>query len=156
MYYHGLRLHVVGYRREGHLPHSCQIALSPASENDLKVFQRDCVPDLYLFNKNIFADKIYRNKACWDKEQEDKNNVLYAPIKSVKGATEEDMQRDRAANDLYFQAVSSVREPIEALFGWMNEKTSIQRTSECRSTSGLLIHTIGKVAIAFLYLIFNY
>lgn len=154
IYYYGLKLHIVGYRREGHLPHPCQIALSPASENDLKVFQRDCVPD--LFNKNIFADKIYRNKAYWDKESKDKNNVLYAPIKSVKGATEDEMQRDRAANDLYSQAVSAVREPIEALFSWLNEKTNIQRASKCRSTSGLLIHTMGKIAIAFITLIFNY
>ena len=33
LYYHGLKLHMVGYRRKGHLPHPCQIALSPASEN---------------------------------------------------------------------------------------------------------------------------
>lgn len=56
LYYHGLKLHMVGYRRKGHLPHPCQIALSPASENDLKVFQSECMPD--LFNKKIFADKI--------------------------------------------------------------------------------------------------
>lgn len=38
LYYHGIKLHMVCYRRKGHLPHPCQIALSPASENDLKVF----------------------------------------------------------------------------------------------------------------------
>ena len=65
-------------------------------------------------------------------------------------------QRSKAADDIYSQAVSSVREPIEALFSWLNEKTNIQRASKCRSTCGLLIHTMGKVAIAFLYLIFNY
>ena len=43
LYYHGLKLHMVGYRRKGHLPHPCQIALSPASENDLKVFQSECM-----------------------------------------------------------------------------------------------------------------
>ena len=53
-------------------------------------------------------------------------------------------------------AVSSVREPIEALFGWLIEKTNIQRAQTCRSTTGLLIHTLGKLAIAFIFLIFNY
>ena len=38
LYYHGLKLHMIGYRRKGHLPRPCRIALSPASENDLKVF----------------------------------------------------------------------------------------------------------------------
>ena len=69
---------------------------------------------------------------------------------------EGEKQRSKAADDIYSQAVSSVREPIEALFSWLNEKTNIQRASKCRSTCGLLIHTMGKVAIAFLYLIFNY
>ena len=154
LYYHGLKLHMVGYCRKGHLPHPCQIALSPASENDLKVFQSECMPD--LFNKKIFADKIYRSSDYWEKERRNKANVFYAPVKSIKGASEEEKQRCKAADDLYSQAVSSVREPIEALFSWLNEKTNIQRACKCRSTCGLLIHTMGKVAIAFLYLIFNY
>ncbi len=56
---------MVGYRRKGHLPHPCRIALSPASENDLKVFQSECVPN--LFNKKIFADKIYRSSEYWER-----------------------------------------------------------------------------------------
>ena len=154
LYYHGLKLHMVGYRRKGHLPHPCQIALSPASENDLKVFQSECMPD--LFNKKIFADKIYRSNDYWEQERRDKANEFYAPVKSIKGDHEEEKQRSKAADDIYSQAVSSVREPIEALFSWLNEKTNIQRASKCSSTCGLLIHTMGKVAIAFLYLIFNY
>lgn len=143
-----------GRNRKGHLPHPCQIALSPASENDLKFFQSECMPD--LFNKKIFSDKIYRSSDYWEQERSDKANELYAPVKSIKGASEEERQRSKAADDLYSQAVSSVREPIEALFSWLNEKTNIQRASKCRSTCRLLIHTMGKVAIAFLYLIFNY
>ena len=38
MYYHGLKLHLVGCRRKGHIPFPYQIALSAASENDLSVF----------------------------------------------------------------------------------------------------------------------
>lgn len=109
-----------------------------------------------LFNKKIFADKIYRSSDYWERERSDRANEFYAPVKSVKGASEEEKRRSKAADDLYSQAVSSIREPIEALFSWLNEKTNIQRASKCRSTCGLLIHTMGKVAIAFLYLIFNY
>ena len=111
LYYHGLKLHMVGYRR---------------------------------------------SSDYWEQERRDKANELFAPVKSIKGASVEEKQRSKAADDLYSQAVSSVREPIEALFSWLNEKTDIQRASKCRSTCGLLIHTMGKVAIAFLYLIFNY
>ena len=77
-------------------------------------------------------------------------------MKAVKGAREEEKQRNKAADDLYSAAVSSVREPIEALFGWLIEKTNIQRAQKCRSMTGLLIHRLGKLAIVFIFLIFNY
>ena len=102
------------------------------------------------------ADKIYRSSGYWEQVRRDKANEFYAPVKTIKGASEEEKQRSKAADDLYSHAVSSVREPIEALFSWLNEKTNIQRACKCRSTCGLLIHTMGKIAIAFLFLIFNY
>lgn len=153
-YYYGLKLHLVGYRRTGHLPFPSQIVLSSASENDLSVFKRECVPA--IAGKTIFADKIYRDNPYWNMEKELKHNELLTPIKAVKGATEEERQRNKAADDLYSAAVSSVREPIEALFGWLINKTNIQRAQKCRSTAGLIIHTLGKLAIAFIYIIFNY
>ena len=81
---------------------------------------------------------------------------LFTPVKAIKGESPEITKREKAARDLFSTAVSKVRQPIESFFNWLNEKTNIQRASKCRSTCGLLIHTMGKVAIAFLYLIFNY
>ena len=91
-----------------------------------------CMPD--LFNKKIFADKIYRSSDYWEQERRDKANELFAPVKSIKGASVEEKQRSKAADDLYSQAVSSARGPIEALFSRLNKKTDIQRASKCRST----------------------
>lgn len=85
-----------------------------------------------------------------------KSNNLLTPIKGIKGATEEEKQRNKAADDMFSSAVSSVREPVEAFFSWLIEKTNIQRAHKCRSTAGLLLHVMGKVAIAFIMLIFNY
>ena len=77
-------------------------------------------------------------------------------IKAIKGATVEEKQRNKAADELYSAAVSSVREPVEAFYSWLINKTNIQRAQKCRSTAGLLMHTLGKLAIAFIFLIFNY
>ncbi len=55
-------------------------------------------------------------------KRNDRANEFYAPVKSVKGASEEEKRRSKAADDLYSQAVSSVRKPIEALFSWLNKK----------------------------------
>jgi len=51
---------------------------------------------------------------------------------------------------LYSKAVSKIRQPIESLFNWLNEKTDIQRASRVRSTKGLLVPVFGKIAAAFI------
>ena len=79
---------------------------------------------------------------------------MLTPVKGIKGQTEEIKQRDKAFNDIFSEAVSKVRQPIEAFFNWLNEKTKIQRAMKVRSTAGLLNHIYGKLAVAFIYLIF--
>ena len=83
------------------------------------------------------------------------NSNILTPVKGVKGQSEVIKQRDKAANDLFSTAVSTVRQPIESLFNWLIEKTDIQRASKVRSTKGLLVHVFGKIAAAFIFLIFN-
>ena len=45
-------------------------------------------------------------------------------------------------------AVSRIRQPIESLFNWIEEKTGIQTASKVRSTQGLPVHVFGKLAAA--------
>ena len=63
-------------------------------------------------------------------------------------------QRIKAAADLYSTVVSKIRLPVEAIFNWRIEKTDIQKASKVRSTMGLMIHTFGRLAVAFITLIF--
>ena len=128
--------------------------MSYASENDLSVFRRECVSAIE--GKTIFADKIYQDNPFWNEEKAYKSNELFTPIKAVKGVTVQEKQRNKADDGIFSAAVSSVREPVEAFFSWLIVKTSIQRVQKCRSTAELLIHTLGKFAIAFIFLIFNY
>ncbi len=95
------------------------------------MFKRECVPD--IAGKTIFADKRYRDNPYWNGERESKNNELLTPVKAVKGATEGEIQRSKAADDLYSSAVSSVRESVEAFYSWLIDKTNIQRAQKCRS-----------------------
>jgi hypothetical protein len=80
---------------------------------------------------------------------------MLTPIKEVKGMPENLKQRDNAYNDLFSTAVSRIRQPIESLFNWLIEKTDIQRASNVRSTNGLLVNVFGRIAAAFIFLIFN-
>ena len=79
---------------------------------------------------------------------------MFTPVKAIKGQCEELKQRDKAFNALFSTAVSKVGQPIGAFFNWLNEKTNIQRAMKVISINGLLVHIYGKLAIAFLYLIF--
>ena len=80
---------------------------------------------------------------------------MLTPVKGIKGQSEREKQFDKAANDLFSTAVSVVSQPIKSLFNWLIEKTDFQRASKVRSTKGLIVHVFGRIAAAFIYLIFN-
>ena len=48
-------------------------------------------------------------------------------------------------------AVARVRQPIEALFAWIEEKTGIEYASKVRSYQGLMVHVFGKLAAALFF-----
>ena len=117
MYYYGLKLHMVGQRRKGRIPFPEKIALTSASDNDLTVFKNECVP--YLYGKAVLADKIYSDFSFFGESNPVK---VITPHKEINGELEVLKQREKAAKDLFSQAVSKVRQPIESFFNWLNEK----------------------------------
>ena len=50
--------------------------------------------------------------------------------------------------------VSKIRQPIESLMEWINDKTGIQSASKVHSLKGLLVHVCGKLSTA-IWLFFN-
>ncbi|MDY0140476.1 MAG: transposase [Bacteroidales bacterium] len=151
MYYHGLKFHALAFRRIDKLPFPEQLLVTSASVNDLYVF-KDAWSS--ITDRCFWGDKIYCNKDFFVDLEKSKGSVMLTPVKSIKGQTEQDKQRDRAFNDLYSKAVSKVRQPIEGFFNWLIEKTDFQRASKVRSTKGLMVHVFGKLAAAFINLIF--
>ena len=86
MYYFGLKLHLLGFRRIGRLPHPEQILFTPASINDLTVFKQAWSE---LENRTFFGDKIYFVKELNQHMLEHHNSEMLSPIKAVKGMTDE-------------------------------------------------------------------
>ena len=152
LYFYGLKLHALGFRRIDHLPFPEQLALTPASENDLNVYRDDWSS---ICNRKIYGDKIYYNVDYFNNLAATQNTLMLTPVKGIKNQSVWDKQFNKAADDLFSRAVSSIRQPIEAFFHWLIEKTDFQRASKVRSTNGLLVHVFGKLAAAFIYLIFN-
>ncbi len=151
MFYYGLKLHALGFRRKGRIPFPERLLFTSASVNDLEGL-RQGFGDI-LHNRIIFADKGYCDTELDAMEKTD-NLILLTPAKLVKGETEVTRMRDQAYRDLLSKAVSTVRQPIESFFNWLNEKTGIQNAQKVRSTKGLLLHIFGRIAAAFIYLIF--
>lgn len=151
LYYYGAKLHILGFRLEAQMPHPESVIITCASENDLNVFKDSWSA---IKNRVFFGDKIYHNQDYFEQIFNEQNSEMLTPVKQVKGQAIALKQWDQACNDLFSKAVSSIRQPIESLFNWLNERTDIQRASKVRSTSGLIVHIFGKMTAAFIKLIF--
>lgn len=145
IYFWGLKLHFLNSFRKNKLPIPLSFVVTPASENDLNVFKQYWSQ---IHDSLFFGDKIYHNKHFFQNLYEEYNSVMYTPIKAIKGESIGFKQRNKAYNDLFSKAVSTIREPIEAFFSWLIQKTDIQRASKVRSTKGLLVHVFGRISAA--------
>jgi hypothetical protein len=151
-WYFGLKLHALAFRVPGKIPFPESLILTPASENDLNVFKQYWS---VIEHRTFFGDKIYHDSNYFEALFKQYKIIMLTPVKGIKNQAQALMQRDKAANDLFSTAVSRIRQPIESFFNWLIEKTDIQRASKVRSTNGLLVHVFGRLAVAFLGLIFN-
>lgn len=151
MYYFGLKLHALAFKHPKKLPFPEQLLITPASENDLNVFKSAWE---IIENRTFYGDKIYHNVDYFNNLTASKNSLMLTPTKGVKNQSDWEKNYDRAYNDLFSKAVSTIRQPIEAFFNWLIEKTDFQRASKTRSTNGLLVHVFGKISAAFISLIF--
>ncbi len=147
MYFHGVKVHLVAFRRPGTLPLPDYIGLSPGSDHDLTVL-RGILPSLR--NCEIYGDKIYADRELVARLWREQKVRLYTPVKKKKG------QKELLLTDSAFStAVSRVRQPIESIFNWIEEKTGIEVASKVRSYKGLMVHVFGRLAAAMLLLAFN-
>ena len=151
-WYHGVKLHVFGLWQRKKLPVPCAMQLTPASLCDLwaaKQIVYDCEP---IRNGKLYADRAYTD-AEWSGSMKKLYNIdVLTPRKKKKNEY-------LISGDVSSTSVSSIRQPIESFFNWLNVKTSIQRASHIRSLQGLFFHVFSALAFANLLIAkvcFNY
>lgn len=147
MWYHGVKVHILANRKPGTIPLPNYIAMSPASNHDFPVFEQ-IAPLLY--EGELYADNAYSKEELEQFMKKKQNFILYATKKKKKG--EKVME---SADRLWSTAVSRVRQPIESLFNWIEQKTGIQVASKVRSYSGLMTHVWGRLAAAMFIILSN-
>lgn len=140
LYYYGLKLHMSGLVNPGTIPMPESFWFSAAEENDLT----NARPMLErLYNRRIYADKIYCDVPLNERLMKEQNTILITPVKKKIGQLYLD-----AADQLFSTAVSRIRQPVESFFNWLNEKTQIQNATKVRSENGLWVHAWGRFAAA--------
>lgn len=139
MHYYGVKLHLLGRATHQGLPAPEYIGLTPANMADRKAFEAIASQ---LDNEEIYADKAYA------KQDQQTSYSLLTPVKKQKG-----QQYLDAADQWVSTAISQVRQPIESLFNWFQQKTGIQVASKVRSYQGLMVHVFGRLAAAMWMLV---
>jgi len=140
LYYYGVKLHAVASREKGSLPIPVCLGLTEAGMHDRKAFEQ-ILPVLPNNMLECYADKAYQVEA--EAVHHENHVTLFTPVKKEKG------QAFLDAADLWLStAISQIRQPIESLFNWVQEKTGIQIASKVRSYQGLMVHVFGKLAAA--------
>ena len=146
LFYHGVKLHLLGRRRVQQLPLPESLALTAASVHDLSAFRQELEAPQ---GGNLFADKAYKDETT-KTELLATQLILCTPDKCRRG-----QEKEAAFKSLWSRFVSAMRQPIESLFNWLIQRSGIQEASKVRSTKGLLVHCYGKLTVCCFRLLFN-
>lgn len=91
LYYYGVKLHALAFRREKQLPFPEQLLITPASENDLNVFKNAWSN---IENRTFFGDKIYHNVDYFEHLAKSQNSIMLTPVKAIQNQSEWEKQYD--------------------------------------------------------------
>lgn len=139
MYYYGVKAHVVARKRQGTLPDIEMVMIEEAARQDGPMFDQ---MRPMLHDNLVFADKAYKRP---DEEEIEQSQNLKVLTPTIKERGQKELKPDQKA---FSKRVSKIRQPIEALFAWLDKVTGIENAQLVRSTAGLMTHIFGKLAAA--------
>jgi hypothetical protein len=146
-WFHGVKLHAIAEHRRGEVPLLDQAGLTPGSQHDLTALS-EVLPQIE--EGQLYGDKAFCDSGMKERAWSQQDLEVRTPVKKKKG-----QDCLAAADKLFSKAVSKIRQPIESLFNWIDEKTGIQCGSKVRSYRGLMVHVFGRLTAAMLILDFN-
>lgn len=149
-YYIGTKLQIIAQKRTNALPFPIDYHLETASTHDLEI-AKQTAPYIELENIDLYGDKAYIDQNFQLELFENNRINLKTPIKKQKGQKQLTLFQ-QAANTIH----ASTRQPIDTLFGWINNKTNIENASKVRSINGLFYHVNVKMVTAVLFMILTF
>jgi hypothetical protein len=146
LFYHGIKVHFLGFDTYKHMPTPEYIYFTAASANDLSSLKTILAA---LRGPKVIGDKICAssplNTELFAQEVE-----IITPVKLKKG-----QKYEETADKLFSCYISSIRQPVESFFNWLIEKTAIRTACKVRSEKGLWVHCFGRLTAALFILVFN-
>lgn len=140
MHYYGVRAHVIAKSCRGTLPSLDCLFVEEARRQDGPVFDQM----RYGVGDNLlFGDQAYKRRDAKQIEKTQELKVL-TPVTKKPGKELEHEEK------VFSKAVSKMRQPIEALFGWIQKVTGIENASTVRSGPALMAHIFGRFAAAMM------
>ena len=148
LWLYGVNVHMIVDASNNHkLPMPIYTTIDTANVFDLNV-AKQMLPQLE--NLNVSGDLAYSDTVFIDELKDQHSIVLGVPIKAKKGKLLSLMEQ--VSNSFF----SSLRQPIEILFGITDRFSKIQDAHLVRSYSGLLFHiSLNFVAFFIDYFCFN-
>jgi hypothetical protein len=141
MYYYGVKAHVVARCNQGGLPELELLVIDSANRQDGPVFDQ---LRQTMHNNCVYGDKAYKRPDAEHIELEQNLKVI-TPVIKVRGQKELTPQQAD-----FSTVVAKIRQPIEALFSWIQRKTGIQDAGFVRSAAGLATHIFARLAAALI------
>lgn len=147
LWYHGVKLHLLGAKQYRQLPVPLSLCLTEASRHDLPILREQV---LLPWPGTLFGDKAYCDPTT-RQTLATQGTALCTPDKKEKGQ----LVYNVGQSGLWSRFVSAMRQPIESFFNWLLDKTDIQNAAKVRSSADLQVHCYGKLTAAFYLLCFN-
>lgn len=147
-WYYGVKLHTFTQKEPKRLPYLCALSISSADIHDLTAAKQMTSECRFLLPGWLYCDKAYLDEDWKETLVRDYSVKMATPRKKQRGDT-------LVSGDAFSTFVSTVRQPIESFFNWLNDRTNIQAASKVRSSQGLLLHIFGRIASAMFCLLFG-
>ena len=140
-WFHGVCVHVFRVQRPGSLPLPTHVGVAPASHHDLTVARQVLAE---LEGGFVVADSAYPCPSLAEQLKQEQNVEYRTSYRRQPGDP-------KKVIDTESRQLSGHRQPLEALFGWLERKTGLQDAHYVRSEEGLLVHIFGSLLVAMLH-----
>jgi hypothetical protein len=149
-FYIAIGLKIIAQYQINQLSYPIDYHIETAKVHDLDIAKQS-LPYSNLENIDLYAEKAYIDKNFQLNLFDRKRMKLITPQKKTRG-----QQQFTLFQQAFKTIHSSLRQPIDTLFGRINDQPNIENASTLRSAEGLLYHINVKIVIALIMLIVQF